>query len=350
MQTTRPSAPGRPLTTVPTSTPTTRRTTAARSQRPGCGGRAVVSSTSRRPGLDSQLGLQLGDLEGEIADAARQRTQGRQRQARGQLGLQGVGFDDELGRSLQLHVALLGGIALGEQRSGSPGLGQVGLLARQLLLEPAAPLVRLGPLRAVGLQSRQGLLARGHLGLEACDLVAHGLQQAGVLGAFRAIAVDGRVELPARPGGTAIRAADGLLEPVGDARLAAGHLAQLGVADARGGPEEGLVGDAGDGRDALLDEREVADGLALDGQLGLRPWARETLHEATRLAVDLEVQGDLAGRPPCPSVGWCARPPGWRSALRKRTSSSASWTVDLPASLGPRTMVRPAAGRISRRA
>ena len=73
----------------------------------------------------------------------------------------------------------------------------------------------------------------------------------------------------------------------------AGHGCELGVPDAGGGPEEGLVGDARDDRDLLLDEREVADRLSVERQLSLRPLAREALDQAALAAIDLELQDDL---------------------------------------------------------
>ena len=210
-------------------------------------------------------------------------TQGAERRGGGHLARQPVGLGDELGGPLELVVALLGLVALLRQRLGAPGLGQVGLLSRQLDVEPARRAWASAQLRPVGLEARQALLARDELALEPDDLVAHGLQQPGVLLALGAIAMDGRVELPLRPGGAPICAADRLLETVRHGRLlGSGHVRELGVADGRGDPEERLAGHARELGDVLRDEAVISDRLAVGHQLGLALGTREALHQPTR--------------------------------------------------------------------
>ncbi len=173
--------------------------------------------------VDVQLGLQLGDLVGQVGGPTDGSAEDRQRHGRGQFAAQAVGLLHQLGGPLQPQVALLRLVALGGQRLGAAGLRQVGLLAGELRVQRFAAGVGFRPLGPVGLEARQGLLIRRQLRLEQADLLTHGPQQAGVLLALGAIAMDGRIELLLGLAGAPVGAADGLLQAIGDGRLIIGH-------------------------------------------------------------------------------------------------------------------------------
>ena len=130
--------------------------------------------------------------------------------------------------------------------------------------------------------------------------------------------------------------------------LVAADRVELAVANAGGGAEECLVGDAGDVGELLGDEGAVA--CRCDRRSATRPSERAPPKRFT-------------SEPACPSKSKSMRTSGGSeppqaqarrtssrsvSALRKSASSMASAIDDLPASLGPRMTVRPAAGLISR--
>ncbi len=148
------------------------------------------------------------------------------------------------------------------------------------------------PSCAVGLQARESALAVGQLTFEHGHLLAHDLEQTGVLGALGAIAVNRGLELLPGFGSAPVSAADDLLQAIPEDRLVTPHAGQLRVADTGGGTEEVLTRDPGDLSHLVLYQRVVAARTVPERELTLRARTIEALDQPPRLVAGLEVERD----------------------------------------------------------
>ena len=144
------------------------------------------------------------------------------------------------------------------------------------------------------------------------------------------------------------------LQAVAQGALVMAEVGELVVADRRGRAEEGLGRDARQLGEDLVGEGRVRDRLAVVVEPDRAARAGEGLLELAGLravlVVLLEVDGDRRTAPSsAASHGRSAsRSPAELVTRRVMASSMARWIVDLPASFGPRTTVRPGARSTAR--
>ena len=170
---------------------------------------------------DLEVSLQLRHVVAERPDAPDGRAQLCERDRRGRGAQEPRLLVDELDPAAQTLVGVLGAIAALDQRDRALRLGEIGLLARELLVERGALLVRRHPPAAIRLELLERRITFTPCRVKALDLLAHRLDPAGILGSFGPVAADRLIELALGDRSALAGAGDRLLEPVGDLRLVA---------------------------------------------------------------------------------------------------------------------------------
>ena len=174
--------------------------------------------------------------------AGRRHRDGDRRRVAG-LELDELVADDD-GAAVPL-VALLRPVPFRDEALGLAGLLQQRAALGEGLLGLGAALAGEGQGVPVPLEAGEPLLAGAEAGGDVGDRVLGDLEPARVLGAARAQALEGALELLLGPARAAVRAADRRLEPVAEGRLVALQAGQLVVAHGRRRAEEALRRHAG---------------------------------------------------------------------------------------------------------
>ena len=274
------ATPSRSATTPATTT----RTVARASQRAGCGGTASADPSAPTPRTASAASSSASSSESSKRYASARATALRS-DPRGMVGSASramlVRLGHQRGGLAQALVAPLRCCVLGHEGFCARGIGQVGLLARQLRVQREASRAGLGQRRPVRLQLPEGRLTARGLGRQLLESRGAWPSAPRVLETLGAIALDGRVQLLLGLRRAAVGAADASCSRSRWPARRSGRGLELGMAHAGRGPEEASLGMPVRSATRAWMRRGVAFDLVALDELGLRLAAGEALDQAS---------------------------------------------------------------------
>ena len=346
--TTTPRSPVSPSRNV-ASHPSATRTAASPSQRSGSRRRHLGLDLAAAPAsaVDAHLRFELGDL---VLQAAARDDRGAQLGQRdGRWAWRVCRRSASSTRARRRASGARSAPAAPSRRCasvlGALRLGQIGLLPAQLDVELLAPLVRLDPVGRDRPVSRARAASPAASSPSSMAISSRAtLSRPGFFCPRCDSGATRRLELLLGLGRAAVGTADGALcRRSLQHRLVTADRVELAVTDAGGGAEEGLAGDAGDGGDLLLDEgvsRRCCVARRGSSSPPRRAGRRSACAGCPGWPSTSKSSVDLRGSRGAPGPG-LADVLAVGIGLAEEDQLEGLLDGDLPASLGPRMMVRP---------